>query len=173
MRLPLLALLATCALGLCVLAAPALRAQVIAEILADNRDGLADEDGDHPDWVELHNPSPSAVDLTGWHLTDDPAQPARWTFPSITLAPGQRLLVFASGKNRAVPGQPLHASFSLDNAGEWIALVNPAGQLVSAIAFPAQFPDVSYSSESGPTLLQPVPSGAAVRWTAPTAPGSA
>src|SRR5688572_30886722 len=77
---------------------------VIAEFMAANSTTLEDEDNDHPDWVEIYNRSPAAVDLTGWHLTDNAANLAKWTFPTTALAAGGRLVVFASEKNRAATG---------------------------------------------------------------------
>lgn len=80
---------------------------VISELLASNDNGLQDEDGDTSDWIEIHNATSSAVSLAGWRLTDDPDNPAKWTFPATNLPPGGFLVVFASGKNRIVPGFPL------------------------------------------------------------------
>ena len=44
---------------------------VITEIMADNVSVIADEDGDYSDWIEIHNPDSTPVDLTDWSLTDD------------------------------------------------------------------------------------------------------
>ena len=44
---------------------------VLSEFLAVNSSGLADEDGERSDWIELYNAGPVTVDLLGWHLTDD------------------------------------------------------------------------------------------------------
>ena len=43
----------------------------ITEFLAENDGGLRDADGDSPDWIELFNDTPVAVDLAGWRLTED------------------------------------------------------------------------------------------------------
>ena len=45
-----------------------LRAQavVITEFLAENRDGLLDEDEESSDWIEIQNQGGAAVDLAGW-----------------------------------------------------------------------------------------------------------
>lgn len=59
-----------------------------------------DEDEDNEDWLELHNPGPQAVDLTGWTLTDDPANPDKWPLPDYELVAGEYLRIWASGKNR-------------------------------------------------------------------------
>jgi hypothetical protein len=125
---------------------------VITEFLASNQTGLVDADGDHPDWIEIHNPDGVAVDLGGYHLTDNAAQLTRWTFPSgVVIQPGGYLVVFASGKDRAVAGSPLHTNFSLDAAGEYLALCAPGGNPVLTEfppPFAAQTADVSYGTVS-------------------------
>ncbi len=78
----------------------------ITEFLASNRAGLLDEEGDDEDWIEIENFGATPVSLAGYGLTDNLAQPFRWTFPDITLAPGERTLVFASDKNRSGDPQP-------------------------------------------------------------------
>src|SRR5690349_19843114 len=78
------------------LAAPINAAPVISEFLADNDGGFKDEDGEDQDWIEIYNPDTNPVDLTGWRLTDDPARLSKWVFPPRTLAPGARLIVWAS-----------------------------------------------------------------------------
>jgi hypothetical protein len=75
---------------------------VISEFLASNISGLTDEDGENSDWIELENVSGAAVLLSGWSLTDDQTELNRWVFPAVTLGPGDQLVVFASGKDRAV-----------------------------------------------------------------------
>ncbi|MCC5931286.1 MAG: CotH kinase family protein [Cyclobacteriaceae bacterium] len=78
-----------------------LNAQVlINEILSSNREGLQDIDGDNNDWIELLNVGDAAVDLTGYALSDDYANPMKWIFPAYLIEPGEHLLVWASGKNR-------------------------------------------------------------------------
>ena len=124
---------------------PLAAAPRIAEFLASNVTGLKDEDGDESDWIEIHNPNPTAVNLEGWGLSDNSSLEEPWLFPAVTLNPGARLVVFASGKNRRNPLANLHTGFSLDAVGEYLALLDPAGTPVSAFspAFPAQLPDVS------------------------------
>ena len=50
---------------------------LISEFLASNDDGLADEDGDFEDWIELYNQGDIAINLAGWYLSDDPEDLAR------------------------------------------------------------------------------------------------
>jgi hypothetical protein len=119
---------------------------IISEFLAANDTGLADEDGEHPDWIEIQALAPEGVDLDGWFLTDDPAILQKWRFPAVALEAGESLLVFASGKNRDAAGGPLHANFKLSAAGGYLALVLPDGQTAAHeyAGYPPQVEDVSY-----------------------------
>ncbi len=120
---------------------------VISEFMAANANGLNDEDGDSTDWIEVLNVSSASVDLTGWSLTDDPLQLAKWTFPSVSLGANQRVLVFASDKDRRDPASELHANFKLKASGDYLALVRPDGTTVEhgyMPTYPAQFEDTSY-----------------------------
>jgi len=152
---------------------------VISEFMAVNDDTLADEDGDHPDWIEIHNPSAEAVDLTGWRLRDGEFE---WTFPAVTLAPGEYLVVFASDKNRRVAGAELHTNFRLDGGGEYLALLDDAGSVVHeyAPAYPPQLEDISYGlmtdvqgqtplirTSDAAAYLVPSDGGLGLSWTEP------
>jgi hypothetical protein len=145
---------------------------IISEFMADNHSGLADADGAFSDWIEIHNPTTATVDLAGWSLTDDSAKPAQWQFPSTSLASGGYLVVFASGKNRAVSGQPLHTNFQLDAAGEYLALVKPDGTAAYEFVptYPPQLENVSYGQSAGGTVTNTHTSaGASVRILIPGA----
>lgn len=131
------------AVGLAVLRAD----PVISEFLAANTRVLADDDGKFSDWIEIHNPDATAANLAGWYLTDDVKELKKWQFPAVTIPAGGYLLVWASGENRRDPVKPLHTNFSLDNKGEYLALVKPDGVTVGtefAPTFPEQFDDISY-----------------------------
>ncbi|MGI8604618.1 MAG: lamin tail domain-containing protein [Verrucomicrobiales bacterium] len=118
----------------------------ISEILTENEGGLRDADGNTPGWVEIHNESAAAADLTGWHLTDNATFPSKWAFPSMSLPGGAYLVVFASGKDRAVAGQELHTNFQLDPDGEYLALVAPNGSRPSEYApYPELRRNISYA----------------------------
>ena len=117
----------------------------ISEISAVGNTTYEDENGDSPDWIEIYNPTGAAIDLNGWHLTNLDAQPNRWTFPSITLARGARVVVFASAKNRAVAGARLHTDFKLPALGSYLALTKPDGTVVHSFApYPPQTDGFGY-----------------------------
>lgn len=115
------------------------------EIVSSNGSTAADEDGDYPDWIELHNNGSEAVDLGGWGLSDAPSSPFKWSFPAgVAIAPGGYLLVWASGKDRTLAGQPLHTNYSISAAGETLALTQPGGIGVDLVVLPALPRNTSY-----------------------------
>lgn len=128
-------------------------APILSEFMAANHSGLADEDGEFSDWIEIHNPEGIPVSLAGYHLTDDASNLAKWTFPATTLDAGAYRVLFASGKNRTDPAGRLHTDFELSVTGEYLALVAPDGvTVVSALAphYPPQFEDESFGlSQAG------------------------
>ncbi|MEE3179695.1 MAG: lamin tail domain-containing protein, partial [Verrucomicrobiota bacterium] len=124
--------------------------------MADNGSTLADEDGEFPDWIEIANSGTEPVDLAGWHLTDDETNLTKWTFPGpASLAGGQSLVVFASGKNRHRPGRQLHTNFALNQSGEFLALVAPDGATLASrfSPYPPQELDLSYGVGLGPAAV--------------------
>lgn len=135
---------------------PASANPVISEFMADNETTIADEDGEFSDWVEIHNPTAEAIPLTNWYLTDSASNLTKWRFPAVTIAPGEFLLVWTSGKNRRVVGAPLHTSYSLSKDGEFLGLVKPDGTTIVhsyAPTFPAQSGDESYGLRFNSTKL--------------------
>lgn len=113
------------------------------EVMASNGVTMADEDGDYSDWIELVNIGSEPLALGGFGLSDNLGQPFRWVFPEVWIAPGEFLLVWASGKNRAVAGMPLHTNFSISQAGEAIVLTAPDGSRVDELGPRAIPRDVS------------------------------
>lgn len=122
----------------------------ISEFVANNQLSFRDGNKNFPDWIELHNPNAAPLNLGGYHLSDNPAAPTKWKFPSgVILPPHGDLVVFASdtGTNQMYDAAGfLHASFSLNQDGESVLLIAPDGStVVDAITnFPAQTGDLAY-----------------------------
>jgi hypothetical protein len=76
---------------------------LLNEVVAANQTGIVDEDGEPVDWIEVYNPGPGPADLSGIGISDTPGIPFKWTFPPVALAPEDRLVVYASGKDRIAP----------------------------------------------------------------------
>ncbi|HUU93331.1 MAG TPA: lamin tail domain-containing protein, partial [Phycisphaerae bacterium] len=104
---------------------------VISELMAINSEPwyATNPDSDW-DWIEVHNPGAGPIALDGWHLTDNPGNLTKWTFPAgTTLEAGAYRIVFASNFEGVDPAHPadLHANFKLDGDGDYLALVRPGG----------------------------------------------
>lgn len=144
------------------------RPLVINEFMATNGTGLADEDGDYSDWIEIYNCSNRSVNLAGWSLTDNPNQVEKWAFPEVILGGGEYLVVFSSGKDRRSiePGTSLHTNFRLSKGGDYLALYSPNSRRfidAASLQYPEQFRDISFGLYGdGSTygyLVAPTPGG--------------
>jgi hypothetical protein len=166
----ILCLTAFC-LGLAAWPLAAADSVIITEFCSDNRNGLLDEDGSREDWIEVFNAGTNAVNLFNWSLTDSASSLNKWRFPATNIAAGQYIVVFASNKDRAVPGARLHTNFKLDPVpGEYLALVRPDNSIATefAPAYPSQAQDVSYGVAVTATTNNLVAAGAPARYLVPT-----
>lgn len=134
---------ALCILGL--LGELAAQDLVVNEVMSSNGETLRDEDGDSSDWVEIHNPGASEVQLLGHGLSDSYKRPLRWTFPEMVLPPGGYLLIFCSGKDRA--GAPAHWETVIAEGDVWRYII-PTSEPPAAWRSPG-FDDASWAR--GPT----------------------
>ena len=111
--------------------APAL---MISEIMADNEtfflQGFAD-------WVEVFNPSDTAVALDDYYLSGDAFHPYECRLPEGTLAPGA-FCVLLCGKD---------LSFNLAKEGGTLVLTTADGALADRIDYPALGADASYAAQ--------------------------
>lgn len=145
----------------------------ISEIAAVNDNILVDEDGDNPDWIEIYNAGPDAVNLDGWHLTDDADELDKWSFPARELGAGNFLLVYASDKDRSNADGPLHANFKLTSDGEYLALTQATGTAVEVVSefspqYPFQFSDISYGTAQSVDETTYLPADAPAKLLLPT-----
>ena len=151
----------------------------ISEIVAANDKSLKDNFGEDSDWIELHNPGSEPANLLGWGLSDELESPLKWIFPDVSIPPGEFLIVHASGNNIAEPGKPLHTSFRLSRAGEFLGLAKSDGTFSDKYepGFPALSDNQSYGvpmmgdpdevirSHSTFSYLTPASSNAKEKWT--------
>jgi len=120
---------------------------VINELMPANLSTIADEDGEYADWIEIYNPSGSSINLNGYFLSDDENNNVKWSFPNITIASHSFVIIFASGKERGIPGDQLHTNFKLKSSGEPVLLSNPQGVIIDQVT-PDPIPtDISYGRQ--------------------------
>ncbi len=117
-----------------LLAFPAHSQVVINEYTAANTTGTdVDNFSQFEDWVELYNAGATAVNLTGYHMSDKDSDPMKWAFPSGTIAPGGFIKVICSGLN-LVSGGFYHTNFKLTQCKpEEIVFSDPAGNLLDSV----------------------------------------
>jgi len=114
------------------------------EFMADNSTAVADEAGDHDDWIELYNAGSEPAALAGLWLTDKRDRLAKWRFPSTTpeLGPGTWLVVWCDEEQEE---GSLHTNFKLSAGGEFLALVDRDGiTLLDSLTFGPQSRDLSH-----------------------------
>ncbi len=142
-----------------------LPAQRLTEFLAVNTLGLKDEDLTAQPWIEIWNPNQvSVINISNYKLSLTPPSPGVaiiWTIPNISLMPDERIIIWASGKNRSVVTAPLHTNFTLPAAaGSTLSLLNTASTVVSSFAaYPAQTADVSWGRDDSDTTTAPTLTG--------------
>jgi hypothetical protein len=140
----------------------------INEIMASNRQTLADPQGEFDDWIELYNKGSAPVDMGGCYLTDNLSDPTKWQIPAnapaaTTIAAHGYLVIWADGQ---VANTGLHATFKLSNGGEEVGLFAADGvTLLDSCSFGPQQTDVSYGRfpDGGPdwrTSASPTPGAA-------------
>ena len=102
----------------------------INEVMTSNKGSVPDETGDFPDWIEVYNNTDSALDISGFGLTDKLISAAKWTFPEGSiLEPRGYLIVFCSGD--PTRGK-MHTPFKL-SASDDVILTNVSGKVIDSI----------------------------------------
>ncbi|MEN6337126.1 MAG: lamin tail domain-containing protein [Phycisphaerales bacterium] len=104
------------------------------------------------DWIELYNPTASAVSLAGWYLSDDPAEPKKFAIAGGSI-PARGFKSFDGIQE-----------FGLGWDGDDIVLSYLPGtaddRIVDAVSFKAQEPGVTWGRypDGGPYWLRMTPS---------------
>ncbi|MFT7512665.1 MAG: hypothetical protein ACI9QL_001873, partial [Candidatus Omnitrophota bacterium] len=116
----------------------------INELMARNMSSYADilDFTDFDDWIELHHAGTNALDIGGYHLSDDPDHRFKYRIPDGTRIPANGfLLLWADGYHDQ--GVYLHTNFKLGSEGETLALYDAYGGLLDELTFGPQVIDVS------------------------------
>jgi hypothetical protein len=115
---------------------------VINEFMASNDTTVVDQDGEYDDWVELYNNSGSAIDISGYQLSDDNTDLGLFTFPSGTMLQPDSYIVVWADKDDTQSGY--HADFKISSGGETIYLTDASQTIIDSVAFGTQTTDVAF-----------------------------
>ncbi len=113
----------------------------INELLSDNATIAGDQDGEYEPWLEIYNTSESEISLEGCHLTDDPNNPTKWTFPDTTIG-GQGFLIVWIDNDPDQSG--LHTNFQLSLHGGRILLTEPNQEVIDDETYGTLGCDISW-----------------------------
>jgi len=116
----------------------------INEVMAANAYTINDDNDLAGDWVELHNPTDTDISLWGYGLTDDLAEPGKFTFPEgLEIDAGEHLMLWLDGTDVGLR----HVGFKLEKNGGAIGLSRPDGTWIDRITYEAQETDFSAARE--------------------------
>lgn len=122
---------------------------IINEFVAADSKPKKKTKGKHADWVEIYNPTPAALDLSGVYVTDTDRAPRKWQFPKGTVIPaGEYLVLWADEDGKATHG--LHMNFKLSAKGEDLYLVDSderGNAVLDHIRFEQQTDGVSFGRD--------------------------
>ncbi len=113
----------------------------ISEVLSSASQTLTN--GQAVDYVRVLNNTGSAVNLSGYGLSNNPKRTGRFTFPDVTIESGEDIAVALTGTDSMEP-ENLSASFKASASGEALYLFDDAGLMVDKLFVPALQTDIAY-----------------------------
>lgn len=125
---------------------------VINEVCAHNVSLALDGRGKSSDYIELYNPSFTAVSLDGWYLTDQEELSENARLEGIEIGPRSYLVLFADGFAESVRDEEsgeicYYVGFRLNEAGETLTLADGRGNTVDRVEVPPLATDISYARQ--------------------------
>jgi gliding motility-associated-like protein len=107
---------------------------MVNEYSASNVSTMVDMFGQNEDWIELYNFTGSTMDISGFFLSDDPADPLKWEIPAGTMvAPVTYTVIMCSGRDLVQGGQ-MHTNFEIKQTRpEAIVFSDAAGVVIDLL----------------------------------------
>ena len=137
---------------------PIVGSLVINEFMASNVSAVEDTSSgtvQYDDWVELYNGGALAINLGGYHLSDNENILDKWTFPDVTINPDGYLAIWLDKDQGATSG--LHTSFQLSADGEELFLSTANNYIIDALFYSSLPSDLGYArvpNGKGPFIIQ-------------------
>ena len=106
---------------------------VINEVLANS--------GEQPDWIELHNRTNAAIDISGWFLSDDGSDLLKYRIPEGTLLEAGGFITFFEDLHFSSDSNDPGAitPFALSNSGETVHLSSAVDNSLTGYRFSENF----------------------------------
>jgi len=116
---------------------------VINEYSASNLTKYVDQFDKTEDWIELYNSGSSAVDLSGWHLSDKESKPEKWEIPDgVVIGANDHMVFLCSGRDQVFKSgynstAEYHTNFKLSQtgSGETLILSDPSAEVMQSIPY--------------------------------------
>ncbi len=109
---------------------------VINEYSCSNLTQVADDYAEYGDWIELYNTGAATVDISGYHLSDNPSEPTMYQIPAgVTIAANGFKRFWATGRNEA-NGVNYHTNFKLTqskNNPDFVVLADASGNILDYV----------------------------------------
>ena len=122
----------------------------ISEICASNLEVDLPHVEGHYDFIELYNASDTALDLTGYTLSNDPGKPRRFRLDGLTAPARGTLLIYCEPDNQGMDTDEVtYASFRLSAGGCGVYLYDPSGALLDRVRLSVCYSDTSYGRTPG------------------------
>lgn len=129
---------------------------VINEVMASNSTTMADPAGEFDDWVELYNNTASAIDISGYFLSDTSSNLNKWVIPPGTLLQANNYLIIWADEDSSQG--PYHANFKLSASAEQLFLSDPAQNILDSVSWGQQITDMGLArvpNGTGNFIIQP------------------
>jgi len=122
---------------------PVLGGLVINEIMAGNVTAVADQNGEYDDWVELYNGNSFSLNLSGYFLSDNENDLYKWSFPNVTVAANDYLIIWCDTAGNSQNG--LHTTYRLSADQEEVYLTSGSGTVIDAVHYVNMPSDKGYA----------------------------
>ena len=125
---------------------------------SSNTNSIRPYDADLGSWIEIYNRSDSAIDLSGFSISDNDRKPRKWVFPDGTSIAAKGYLVLQmegslpregqSDKDVTAEQKRFELNFDIAAEGETLYLYDANGTMIDRVMVPKAHSCVSYGRDA-------------------------
>ena len=123
---------------------------VISEVVSGGGYSIVNGEGSQSDWIELYNTGDKTVVLDGAFLSDDPEDRTKYIIESLSVEPGQRVVIRCAGATAAEN----EANFALSRDGCTVILTGPYGNTISTVECPELGKECAWALQEDGTYIE-------------------